>query len=251
VYRSSTGIFPRRRVAVEAVRDVEFVVEPGELFGLLGPNGAGKTTTIKVLSTLLLPSSGSARVLGFDVARQAREVRRRIGYVFGGDRGLYDRLSALDNLSFFADGLPRCGVREARPHRRVARARRAAGPRARAGGDVFAGDAAAASHRAGAPPRPACAVPRRAHDRARPGRSPGAAPDRRGAARRWQDDPAHDPLHVRGRRALPPDRTDRGRPDRRRRDAGRAESRGRGPHDRRDRGLRGIRCSTACARWTA
>src|SRR5579875_2286090 len=102
-YRTSTGVLQRRRVRVEALRGIEFSVERGELFGLLGPNGAGKTTTIKVLTTLLLPSAGSARVLGFDVARQAREVRPRIGYVFGGDRGLYDRLSALDNLSYFAD----------------------------------------------------------------------------------------------------------------------------------------------------
>jgi ABC-2 type transport system ATP-binding protein len=102
-YAAGSGFLRRRRTEIRAVREVSFVVEPGELFGLLGPNGAGKTTTIKVLTTLLLPSAGEARVLGFDVARQAQEVRRRIGYVFGGDRGLYDRLSALDNLSYFAD----------------------------------------------------------------------------------------------------------------------------------------------------
>jgi ABC-2 type transport system ATP-binding protein len=102
-YRSRTGTFRRRTAVVEAIRGVSFDVERGELFGLLGPNGAGKTTMIKVLTTLLLPSSGSARVLGFDVRREARHVRGRIGYVFGGDRGLYDRLSALDNLRYFAD----------------------------------------------------------------------------------------------------------------------------------------------------
>jgi ABC-2 type transport system ATP-binding protein len=102
-YRSRTGMVRRRTAVVEALRDVTFEVERGELFGLLGPNGAGKTTMIKVLTTLLLPSSGSARVLGHDVRREARKIRGRIGYVFGGDRGLYDRLSGLDNLRYFAD----------------------------------------------------------------------------------------------------------------------------------------------------
>ena len=112
-YRSRTGLLRRRTTEVHALRGISFEVEYGELFGLLGPNGAGKTTTIKILTTLLLPSSGSARVLGFDPARQAKEVRGRIGHVFGGDRGLYDRLSALDNLRYFAD-LYRVPVREKR-----------------------------------------------------------------------------------------------------------------------------------------
>jgi ABC-2 type transport system ATP-binding protein len=102
-YRSRTGTFRRRTTVVEALRGVSFTVERGDLFGLLGPNGAGKTTMIKILTTLLLPTAGSARVLGFDVRRQARHIRGRVGYVFGGDRGLYDRLSALDNLRYFAD----------------------------------------------------------------------------------------------------------------------------------------------------
>ena len=102
-YRSRKGVVRRRRTDVKALNGISFSVEPGELYGLLGPNGAGKTTTIKILTTLLLPSSGSARVLGFDPARQPGQVRRRIGHVFGGDRGLYDRLSALDNLRYFAD----------------------------------------------------------------------------------------------------------------------------------------------------
>jgi ABC-2 type transport system ATP-binding protein len=102
-YKTTTGVLRRRRLDVEAVRGVSFSVERGELFGLLGPNGAGKTTTIKMLITLLLPTSGEARVLGLDVVEDAREVRKRIGYVFGGDRGLYERLSAHDNLRYFAE----------------------------------------------------------------------------------------------------------------------------------------------------
>jgi ABC-2 type transport system ATP-binding protein len=102
-YRTSTGIIRRRRIDVQAVRGVSFAIEEGELFGLLGPNGAGKTTTIKMLITLLIPTAGSARVLGYDVVRDPREVRKRIGYVFGGERGLYERLSGLDNLRYFAE----------------------------------------------------------------------------------------------------------------------------------------------------
>src|SRR2546423_9370436 len=107
-YKTSTGSFRRRLLEVEAVRGVSFEVAEGELFGLLGPNGAGKTTTIKMLITLLIPTSGSARVLGFDVVEDARKVRERIGYVFGGERGLYERLPALDNLRYFAElyGVP-------------------------------------------------------------------------------------------------------------------------------------------------
>jgi ABC-2 type transport system ATP-binding protein len=98
-----TGVLRRSRKDVEAVKGVSFHLERGELFGLLGPNGAGKTTTIKMLITLLLPTGGSARVLGHDVVDDVREVRRRIGYVFGGDRGLYERLSARDNLRYFSE----------------------------------------------------------------------------------------------------------------------------------------------------
>src|SRR5438128_4961746 len=107
-YRTSTGTIRRKSLEVEAVRGVSFEVGEGELFGLLGPNGAGKTTMIKMLITLLIPTSGSARVLGHDVVKEAREVRKRIGYVFGGERGVYERLSGYDNLRYFAElyGVP-------------------------------------------------------------------------------------------------------------------------------------------------
>src|SRR5215210_4427765 len=107
-YHTTTGVLRRKPLEVEAVRGISFEVGDGELFGLLGPNGAGKTTTIKMLITLLLPTGGDARVLGYDVVKDAREVRKRIGYVFGGERGLYERLSGLDNLRYFAElyGVP-------------------------------------------------------------------------------------------------------------------------------------------------
>jgi ABC-2 type transport system ATP-binding protein len=107
-YKTSTGTLRRKTKLIEAVRGIDFQVGEGELFGLLGPNGAGKTTTIKMLITLLIPTAGKARVLGLDVVEDAREVRKRIGYVFGGERGVYERLSGYDNLRYFAElyGVP-------------------------------------------------------------------------------------------------------------------------------------------------
>src|SRR4028119_921030 len=84
-YRTTTGTVRRRSLEVEAVRGGSFEIAEGELFGLLGPNGAGKTTTIRMLITLLTPTSGSARVLGYDVVRDVRAIPQRIGYGFGRD----------------------------------------------------------------------------------------------------------------------------------------------------------------------
>jgi len=101
VYRATIGVFRRSIKEVVAVEDISFEVGEGELFGLLGPNGAGKTTTVKMLATLLIPTDGEARVMGHDVVKDADAVRRRIGFIFGGERGLYWRLSGIDNLRYF------------------------------------------------------------------------------------------------------------------------------------------------------
>ncbi len=101
IYRPTVGVFRRSIKEVIAVDDVSFNVETGELFGLLGPNGAGKTTTVKVLTTLLLPTGGAAKILGHDVVKEANRVQKRIGFIFGGERGLYWRLSGIDNLRYF------------------------------------------------------------------------------------------------------------------------------------------------------
>jgi daunorubicin resistance ABC transporter ATP-binding subunit len=82
-----------------ALDDVSFCVEPGEIFGFLGPNGSGKTTTVRILVTLLRPTSGRARVGGFDVNREAGQVRGVIGYA-GQFTGVDDDLSAVENLAF-------------------------------------------------------------------------------------------------------------------------------------------------------
>ncbi|KQR11673.1 ABC transporter ATP-binding protein [Cellulomonas sp. Leaf334] len=89
----------RTRTALDAVG---LRVEQGSVHGLLGPNGAGKSTFAKILTTILLPTSGTATVLGHDVVREAAQVRRCVALVLGGDRGLYPRLSPAQNLEFWA-----------------------------------------------------------------------------------------------------------------------------------------------------
>ncbi len=85
-----------------AVDGVSLQIEQGEVFGLLGPNGAGKSTTIRMLCTLLEPTSGTARVNGFDIIRQSNQVRQSLGTVLAGERSIYWKLTARENLEYFA-----------------------------------------------------------------------------------------------------------------------------------------------------
>ncbi|MFE4976383.1 ATP-binding cassette domain-containing protein [Kitasatospora sp. NPDC056651] len=85
-----------------ALDQVNLRIDQGEVHGLLGPNGAGKTTLAKILATTLLPTSGQVRVYGHDVVTEAAEVRREVSLVLGGDRGLYQGLSARQNLRYWA-----------------------------------------------------------------------------------------------------------------------------------------------------
>lgn len=88
---------------VTAVDDLSFTVRKGEIFGLLGENGAGKTTTLRMLATMLKPTSGTALLAGIDVVQSPEEVRRRVGILFGGESGLYDRLTVYENIQYFGE----------------------------------------------------------------------------------------------------------------------------------------------------
>jgi ABC-2 type transport system ATP-binding protein len=85
-----------------AVSGVDIQIQRGEIFGLLGPNGAGKSTTIRMLCTLLEPTSGTAHVNGYDIVKQANDVRRSLGTVLAGERSIYWKLTGRENLEYFA-----------------------------------------------------------------------------------------------------------------------------------------------------
>jgi sodium transport system ATP-binding protein len=86
----------------KVLRGISLEANSGEIFGLLGPNGAGKTTTLRIICTLLAPDTGSVEVLGFDTRSAPEEVRRRVGVVTA-DIGVYPRLSARENIKYFAE----------------------------------------------------------------------------------------------------------------------------------------------------
>ncbi len=92
-----------------ALHDISFAAARGDVVALLGPNGSGKTTTLKLISTLLLADAGSVRVAGFDAQREAGKVRRQVGIAVAAERSFFPRLSARENLDFFAalDEVPR------------------------------------------------------------------------------------------------------------------------------------------------
>ncbi len=93
--------YDESRGEVRAVDSICFECRPGEIFGLLGANGAGKTTTLRLLATILAPTSGSGRIMGYDIAQEPEEVRRNLGF-YSASTALYPRLTARETLQFFA-----------------------------------------------------------------------------------------------------------------------------------------------------
>jgi ABC-2 type transport system ATP-binding protein len=102
-YSSGSRFSRGKRELVHAVNDVSLHVDKGQIFGMLGVNGAGKTTLVKMLSTLLLPSSGEAFIAGRSILKDSNQIRSMINMVSGGDRMLYWRLTGRENLNYFAD----------------------------------------------------------------------------------------------------------------------------------------------------
>lgn len=95
--------FKEKKGVKKAVDNINFNLNKGEIVGLLGENGAGKTTTMRMISTMLTPTSGTINVNNFDVMKNPAEVRRNIGILFGGEVGIYDRLTARENIRYFAE----------------------------------------------------------------------------------------------------------------------------------------------------
>lgn len=107
VEQLTKSFFDLRRGMVTALDHVSFDVQPGEIFGMLGPNGAGKTTCLRILSTVLRPTSGTATIADFDVDAEPAEVRKRIGFM-SGNTGIYDRMTAWELVEYYGRlyGLP-------------------------------------------------------------------------------------------------------------------------------------------------
>lgn len=97
-----TKRFKDKKTSITALKHVKFTVEKGQVVGLLGENGAGKTTLLRTIATLLTPTDGNIKVAGYDTQKNPEEVKKRIGVLFGGETGLYDRLTARENLEYFA-----------------------------------------------------------------------------------------------------------------------------------------------------
>ncbi|WP_141432203.1 ABC transporter ATP-binding protein [Bacillus sp. 03113] len=96
-----TRTYKLKKGTKTALNQVSFDVYEGEVFGLLGPNGAGKTTTIKILTTMLLPTSGTVKILGHDVVNESQKIRDQINFVYGGERGVYGKLTAKEYMYYF------------------------------------------------------------------------------------------------------------------------------------------------------
>lgn len=101
VTKEKQGAFRTRKKEVVAVKSLDLEIQPGEIVGLLGINGAGKTTTIKMLSTLLTPTAGSIVIDGIDALKEPMKVKKIVNMIAGGERMLYWRLTARENLSYF------------------------------------------------------------------------------------------------------------------------------------------------------
>ncbi|WP_066305565.1 ATP-binding cassette domain-containing protein [Bacillus sp. FJAT-29814] len=97
-----TKQFKDKNKYVTALKHVSFSVKEGQVVGLLGENGAGKTTLLRTIATLLTPTDGEVSVAGYDTIKNPNEVKKRIGVLFGGETGLYDRLTARENLEYFS-----------------------------------------------------------------------------------------------------------------------------------------------------
>ena len=102
---------------VDAVRDISFTCQPGRIFALLGPNGAGKTTTLRMIATMLKPTTGTISVAGCDTVKQSQDVRSHLGFLTG-NTGLYDRLTPNEMVKYFADlhGLDKATYQTQRDH---------------------------------------------------------------------------------------------------------------------------------------